>query len=240
MKTLLLILALLMPGSVLAEGVLTPAANPAQPWLYDYRNGIRMQEEFLSGTNANQTLGSHGWTTTGTITAGTSAANRYGVMRFDTGASSGTTSKLTLLATASIDPANFASVLWIAKLNNNDANTNIRIGAGNNLSNDPPADGIYFEKDDADTNWFCVTRASSSQTRVDSGVAVNTSYNKFEFNRVGSAATFKINGASVCGAMTATMPTALMTPGMSINNSAAAAKTFDVDYFEMVITGITR
>lgn len=242
MQTLLLLLALLVPGSVLAEGVLTPAANPIDNVLYDYRTEIRLQDEFIGGTSSTGGIGENGWLfTNGTTSQIAPEAGIYGIIRRDTSAASGTVATLQLNGAirAFLGSASYA-MTWRTRLNTNDANTQVRIGIQSVTSGNPDTNGVYLEKLDGDTNWFCVTRASSSQTRVDSGVAVGTSFFKTEIAKSAAGVQFAINGAQVCGLMTATIPTAAMIPLVQIVNSAASSKTIDTEFFRLVITGLSR
>lgn len=209
--------------------------------LYPYQTGFSLQEEFFSGTTTSGTVGLLGMGVgSGTTSQQTSEPNRPGIVRRDTSAVINTITVTQLYPHSS---AVFASnlphnIIWIARLNTNDAETSVRLGSGNSVIGDPPGTGIYFEKDDADTNWFCVTE-SGGRTRTDSGVAVNTNFNVFEYRRLSASVEFYLNGVLVC-TNTATLPTALVNPFTQIINSAAASKTMDMDYFEVNVQGMTR
>lgn len=240
---LLLILTLCLPGSGWAQtAVLGQAANPPDATLYDYRNTIRLQDDFIVGTVTSGNIGALQWNT-GNGAASTWAAASSGVIGGfirDTSATINTAA-YTILANANIlDPASPYTELFRLKMGHADTDTIIWVGAANNSTSVTPADGIYIEKRAADTNWFCVTRASSSQTRTDSGVAVSTAnYQTLQITRTSVNVKFSVNGALVC-THTATIPTASLDPGFVISNAAAAAKTVTVDYFEMVMTGLSR
>lgn len=243
-KAVLFVACLLVSGSALAEGVLGPAANPIDRTTYDYRTTIRLQEEFMTGLNGNGTTGSLGWGVAGTVTGLVGEAGRFGILRRDTTAASGTGALLVLypLQAAVFDPALPHTVFWITRLNNIDANVTMRLGESNGNTSGVPSSGIYFEKLDADTNWFCVTRAVTVQTgtRIDSGVAVDTNFHNFRLRRNAAGVTFTIDGVPVCGVLSANIPTVFIEPWEQMVNSAAASKTYDTDYFEMEITGLNR
>lgn len=239
MKTLLLVLALMIPGSVLAEGVLTPAANPPDAVLYDYRSTIELQDDFISGSASSGLIGSLGWSAGGTLSTLVGTANRFGVVQFSTGTTSGTIARLSLLFN-SLLPQQEHSISFVIRLNTNDANTTIRIGSTSNFAASPANEGIYLEKLDADTNWFCVTRGVSTQTRVDSTIAVTTNFATFRYVRNAAGVQFYLDGVPVCGMMTTNIPTTVIGVGAMIINSTTAAKTFDVDYAEFKIKGMTR
>ena len=224
-----------LPISFLAFGSdMTPLPSP----LYPYRATMQLQDDFITG-NGSGAWGVLGWTSAGTLTIQGSEANRPGILRIDTGAVSGTQARISFSNSGAIDPASNHSDLWTARLNTNDANTTLRIGQGNSVAASPPGNGIYFEKLDADTNWFCVTRAAAVQTRNDSGVAVNTNFNTFFISRNSSGVAFYINGALVCSHST-NIPTQFISPFAFIINSAAAAKTVDIDYFEVKVYNLVR
>jgi hypothetical protein len=243
-RVVLILVLLLLPSLALAEGILTPAANPPISSLYDYRTSVELQEEFSTGSNGSGTIGALGWGFTGGTPGVNPAgeANHPGVFRMDTSATISTLAQVVLSKLASqYDPAQLRTLFFIMRLNTNDANTTLRVGEMANFASNPTTNGIYVEKLDGDTNWFCVTRAASAQTRVDSAVAVSTSFVKLEFSRTTSGVQFRIDGVPVCGVMTTNLPSSVFqSPGFHIINSAAAAKTVDVDYFQMNITGLNR
>lgn len=208
--------------------------------LYPPQSSIIIQEDFLSGGTTSGDVGRYGFGATGN-TGLASIANRPGIIRTDTSAVSGTIARLQLYSASSntITPDNQHEILWIVRLNNNDANTTVRIGSMNSTTVSPPSVGIYFEKLDADTNWFCVTN-NAADTRTDSGVAVDTNFNVFKYTRNSTGVTYEINRVAVCGTHTADIPTAQIVPATQMINSAAAAKTLDHDYFEMKYTGMAR
>jgi len=231
---------------LLCLGVVWPAlaSDVSQPQsvLYPFKNSIMVQEDFLNGINTAGQIGSLGFTTAGGLeTAIVGSANRFGIIQVDTSAVINTVASMFLNNPGTlILPANDHSVLWVSQLNTNDANTLVRIGAFESPIGNPPADGIYFEKLAADTNWFCVTRAAGVQTRTDSTVAVGTAYKNFKYTRNSSGVQFTLDQTNVCSVMTTNIPTLGLRATVELFNSAAASKTLDNDYFELRISGITR
>lgn len=208
--------------------------------LYRYQNTIMLQDDFSFGGNSSGIVGNLGWTLgAGSITGQSSETNAPGIFRLGTTAVSGTIGRLLFNGTA-LFPLSFPQeTISICRLNNNDANTTVRIGYVNSSSANPPNNGVYFEKLDADANWFCVARAASVETRVDSNINVNTSFNKFRIVRTTTSVQFYINDQFVTE-ITTNIPTIDITPCYQIVNSAAADKTLDIDYFQLVMTGLTR
>jgi hypothetical protein len=235
---LLLCLCLLFKTQVFAGDV-----QQQQSVLYPYKSQIVIQDDFISASTTNGTIGMLGFGfTNGTVSQLPSVTNRPGLIRRDTSAVSGTIATLYLYpASSAFMRGNIAhDVMWMVRLNANDANTIQRLGAANSIFGvSPPNDGIYIEKLGADTNWFCVTRAGSVETRTDSSVAVNTNFNTFYYQRLENSVVFKINNTDVC-THTTNLTTALINPFTLIENSASASKTMDHDYFQLRITGMTR
>lgn len=231
-----LILLLGLPFSFIALG---SDMQTRQSSLYPYQSMIELQDEFATGIASSGNVGNLGWNITGTVTAAVSATNRIGLYNLSTTAVSGTVARINWFANNIIDPASPTRATHIFRANHNDANTTLRIGSVANLSANPPDNGIYFEKLDADTNWFCVTRSATVQTRTDSGIAVSTSFVNLTYNRTSSGVAFFIDNVQVCS-QSANIPTTFLSPIFFIINSAAAAKTLDVDYYQIIVSGITR
>lgn len=227
-----------LPVSFLAFG---SDLQTQQSNLYPYRSTISLQDEFISGGVTSQLIGALGWSLsggTGSVTA--AEAGRPGLLNRTTSAVINTNASTALIGTSSAMFANeIHSILFVLRLNTNDANTRVQIGTSNSAFTPISTNGIYFEKNDADTNWFCVTRSGGVQTRTDSGIAVSTSFATFFYSSTPSSVRFSINNTQVC-THTTNLPTTAATPNVIITNSAAAAKTLDIDYFQMTVTGLSR
>lgn len=209
--------------------------------LYPFQSSVYVSDDFISGLNTNGTTGALGWIVNGGSSTSLASINgRPGLFQKNTTTTSATIAQLVTSGTSSVlGGSETHSILFVSRLNTNDANTTVRIGAANAFSANPPVDGIFFEKLDADTNWFCVTRSGGVQTRTNSGIAVSTSFVNFLYNRNSSGATFTIGSTLAC-THTTNIPTAQVVPGLHIVNSAAASKTIDIDYFRLIITGLAR
>lgn len=230
--TVWLILSMCMigiPFSFLAYG---SDLRTRQSVLYPFPTSIQEQTDFLGSSVASPMA-----VFNGTTSNPGPEANRPGILRRETTAVINTVAGTSLgNGAASVLPSDTHTVLWIARLNTNDANTTVRIGEFESPASSPPTNGIYFEKLDADTNWFCITRAAGVQTRTDSTIAVTTSFEEFTLTRNSSGVLFKIGTTNVCGTTTTNIPTAGVRPATQIVNSAAANKTLDHDYFEINMT----
>lgn len=234
-----LILLCGLPISFLAFG---SDIQTQQSTLYPYRSMIEQQDDFMGGNTVSGSIGTLGWSSAGTLTgAVSSTANRIGLIQIDTTAVAATQARINFGQNSVVfDPSLPHSILWALKLDTNDANTTFRFGASNPVQNNPPTNGIYFEKLDADTNWFCVTRSGGVQTRTDSTIAIDTNYHTFTYTRTSTGVVFSYDNTAVCGTHTTNIPTTFIDPVVYIINSAAASKTSTIDYFQMRIYGIVR
>lgn len=207
---------------------------------------IFLQDDFLSGGTGQSSFGVYGWAGFGSIFPQQTVAGEAGhpgILQSSTGSSSGTLVGFSLRANPAVGlflPAETFDMVFIARLNTNDANTLVRVGLASDPSANPAASGIYFEKLAADTSWFGVTRAASSQNRTAALLAASAGWVKFRIRRVDSThIAFSVNGGAETQ-VTLTIPTVAVAPFVQILNSAAATKSIDVDYFDLVLTGITR
>lgn len=207
--------------------------------LYNPRRTFTLQEDFLGGSQTTGFIGTLGWNGAGTLTVQSSPRDRPGIFRIDTSAVSGTVARLNAISSAAFDCRETHTILWVARPNNTDGNTTIRIGAANGVAANPPDNGIYFEKLDADTTWFAVSRAATVETRTNTNIPVAVSFGDFRYKRTSLGIEFSINNVVVVTHGLTTAPAGLISPYVFVINSAAAAKTLDVDYFEMAST-VTR
>ena len=206
-------------------------------------------DEFLGGTNSSGSIGELGWLFSGG-TAGSDAvvAGRPGILRRNTSTSANTIA-ITFMLSSSSDEGIAAADTWNAcfSVRPDQAidNTTVRVGlVDNSYASSPPTDGIYFEtlSTDGTRNWFFVTRAASSETRADSGTLVSiTNFVKLCVRRKdASTVSFSINGGAETDA-TLTIPTVGLRPWTQIVNvGVSTAKVLQHDYFDLLITGLSR
>jgi hypothetical protein len=207
--------------------------------LYDYTSEIKLQDDFMFGTNSSGTLGSLGWNLSGgAVSYQASVENHIGIVRRTTSAVSGTVSFTSPQGAGGGIPDEHAyTVTFVVRSNNADAETTLRVGVMDDLTS-APTDGIYFERLAADTNWFCVTRASSTETRTDTGVAGDTNWHTFTIERTATSAIFTLDG-TVESTQTTNLSTSNLIPAVQMTNTAAADKSYDIDYAEITIE-VTR
>jgi hypothetical protein len=202
-----------------------------------------VKDDFFVGSNTSSTIGELRWTlTNGSATAQAAEVNHPGIMRIATSAVINTFVSLRLSggSTALVDPDDFFDLYWLVRVNTVDANTTVRLGLGNNSAGNPPTDGIYIEKLAADTSWFGVTRAASSETRTAALATVTAGWVKLRMRRVSATQIgFTVDNAAEVLA-TATITGVASCALAQITNTAAADKTVDLDYFALAISGLTR
>jgi len=223
-------------------GVLTQAAGPLPFDPYDYRTTCYLRDEFFGGAPASGSIGDLGWNTNGgSIAQGGGTTNEPGFYTLATGGSSATTATIYTQGSASVFAPGTFDLVWRVRLNTVDTNTAAHIGMQDSVTTVAPTNGHYFQKLDADTNWFAVSRAAGAQvgTRTDTGIAIDTAFIAFRIVRTASArADFYINGVLVAS-HSANIHAANTNTVVGIVNSAAANKTISIGYFSMTVP-VTR
>ncbi len=205
----------------------------------DYRSMVRIRDDFMSGGYTTGVVGELGWTLVNGTTTGVAAeANRYGVIQRDTGASINTAASMYprgLASVGTIDPRATSETTWHVKLGQAVGTFDFRVGLGNATNGDPPADGVYFEVLAADTNIFCVTRATSSQTgsRTDSGVAASTNWVNLRIVSAATSVMFYIDNVLVV-TNTTNLTAVMVQPYLFLKNTEAVAKTVNIDLFDYI------
>lgn len=204
--------------------------------------GMFVSDDFVSGSAATGNMGELGWSFSGGgQVPQEGVANHPGIVRKTTSATAGTYGVMRLAVDGLLIPSHDFEQLFIALPNSTDTDTTIRVGIGNASTDDPPANGVYFEKLGADTNWFAVTRDAGVQTRTDTGVAVTSTWMRFRVRRVDATTIgFSLNSGTE-QTHTANIPTVALNPFIAISNNAASAnKSIDIDQFSLLIQGLSR
>jgi hypothetical protein len=174
-----------------------------------------------------------------------------GNVDLETGTTSGSIGAFYIPArTTAFDPSSNFDMTFRVKADSS-SNVTARAGYGDSTSSfDAPANGIYLEHLDTDTNWFCVARASSTQARTNSAVAFGTSWiwlrvRRKDASTIGcTVATTMANVLNTANEVTVTTNIPTAGTGMlsftMIKNTAAADKHWALGYFDNIITGLTR
>lgn len=210
---------------------------------FDPKTMIHEYDDFVSGAPSAGSIGKLGWySTNGTNSNLHGAVGRPGLLQRATGAVAGTYASLYLKSATTwqiFNSGDFFDITWIFRLSTFDADTGLRVGLANDAGANPPANGVYLEKLFADTSWFGVTRTASVETRTALGVA-SADWVRFRVRRVdASTVAFAINdGADVL--VNTNIPSVGVGPFIAVVNNSAVSKTVDVDYFDMLLTGLAR
>lgn len=205
-----------------------------------------IRDEFIGGIYgrpASGLCGELGWQaneTYGVVGLTTKIAGHPGVLNLSSGASTNNYSSIQLTQ-INIDPADLFDAIFYFKVPSVTA-VLFRFGIiDSNISAGTPTDGIYFEKLSTDTTWFAVSRASSTETRTNSGVtvAIDTWY-KLRIRRIdASTIGYTVNSGSEI-TITTNIPTAGLCVGIGVRTTEAVNKYIHIDYFDMIVTGLTR
>jgi hypothetical protein len=207
-----------------------------------------LSEEFASGVTGSGDFGSLGWLSslgTGGAVNSTEGvgADHPGAIRLSSGTTSGNQTVLHLgTATGNVvDPSVTLDSTWIFLTNHAFPLTNAqwRMGLGAAVTGATPTDGLYFEKLSGDTNWFAVCRASSTETRVDTGEAAGSSWLRFRIRRV-NGTTFGFTAANQTEVTcTANIPTTDLSVFAASKTADTVNKLLEIDYMSVTFP-VTR
>jgi hypothetical protein len=207
-----------------------------------------IEDDFLSAGTATGTIGELGWTPTigagGIVSSQAGIINHPGILRMTTGATSGTTCAIMQGASPMMTSDKEHSHYFVFRLNQVDANTQARVGLVASTA-DPATDGVYLERLNGDTNWFLVVRNGGTQTRTNTTVAATTGWLRVSLKWAfvsGLRWRCSINEAADIDSGLTNVPAAgtALSPMFQIINSAASAKTMDVDYYSGRFHNLSR
>lgn len=225
-------LALFVPVSLWAQGIqYTPSDSrdwtPGAPVIWD---------DFLSGASVSNYVGALGWYWVSAAGSGAFIAgetNHPGIFRVTVGAA-GAGNMYTNGSTWMATFADIFSSTYIVRIATGANPLRMRIGPSADPSANPPADGVYFEHLQGDTNWFAVTRGTGAETRTDTGIAfaANTWLKLDVEHPIATSYTFKINGVVVATNTTHLPAEATGAAPGGIGGVATGTQlAFDIDYF---------
>lgn len=173
-------------------------------------------------------------------------ANHPGILRATTATTNNSTSGISLYIDSSGDrmivPSDYFDMQFVFRPQNVDTGVLLRLGISYNSTLTTATDGIYLERLDGETTFHGVCRSSSSQTRTASlGTAVAATWYAVRIRRIDSSTIgFTLNGGTEL-TLTTNIPTAGLTPMVLISKqSDSGAKSVDVDYFDVAISGLSR
>ncbi|MGI8996419.1 MAG: hypothetical protein ACR2GW_07070 [Pyrinomonadaceae bacterium] len=207
-------------------------------------SSIELREDW-----ANRGNGGHlGWGFSGTGSASlvASVTNHPGILSLTTGAAAGNEYAIYLRPApdSMLDTESLWDVTFIIRTQSADSNTKIGFGlTGNVTGYDTPANtaGFYIEKDAADT-VFKGTYYRNSRTVAAASmatVATGTWY-RFRIRHLGANVIgWSVNGGAETTTGTTPLSSFLM-PFLKIETTLATAKTIELDYVAIVMTGLSR
>ncbi len=205
-----------------------PVRSPIETTLY-------VRDDFLNGSS-----GDLGWTTTGGTTSIPVLGGHPGSIRRNTGTVSGTVASSRL--STPVAPADTFDLRFNMFLTQNDANTVCRMGLSGDATINAATEGIWIEKLAADTSWFGVVRVGGASTRtaalgaVSAGTWINGRVRRVNDTTVA----FSLDGGTTDVTSTATAPTSGIQPFVHVTTTTTVSKDFVLDWFDMLITGLTR
>jgi len=235
------------------NGVITLSSGGSFPPLsaesesYEY-------EDFLSGTcQVNVTYnGGLGWqlnsNSGGDTVSCTSdvAANHPGVLTATTLSGSGNDASVKW-PSVSITPSDTFTYRALVKASSA-SSVKLTVAITDDNFNNVSTDGCYFEKLEADTNWFAACMSGGvASTRQDTGVAVGTGWVAFQIQRTSASnVAFKtattLGGLSAATALNITtqIPTVNLRPAFFVESRTAATRSIAIDFADLRLTGLTR
>jgi hypothetical protein len=215
--------------------------------LYNYTTSVKEQDDFISGNTTSTQVGKLGWGWSGGAGVySPNVANHPGIFTRSTGASGGTVAYTYLVPATGTGHNNGLvngayTVTYVVRVDQADTDTAVRVGVMQTYTADPPDNGMYFEKLYADTNWFAVTRSSSTQTgtRTDTNVAVSTDFIVMTVERASATVTTYYLDGVLVATHSSNIYTGLLNPSFHIINQSGT-KTLSIDYFELDRRDLTR
>lgn len=242
MKNLLLLIAFILAFPIMGNAEVWISNAPAQGLYGENASTVYYEnDDFVSGAISSGQTGKLGWQLfNGTTSYISSPSDHPGIIRRDTTTTINTLTTLShYTGIAQAWSSTNYRVTWIVRPIDVDTDTQIRVGSVNSFTQVSPSDGVYFEKLGPDTNWKCVSRASStSDAPTDSGVLlVGSAWYKMRIERQPTRALFYINDVLVCN-----ISTNLPLGGHAVTqiyNLTAVSKKLDHDYVDMYVS-VTR
>lgn len=212
---------------------------------------VKLFDDFVTASTATLTLGSLGWTlTTGTVASQTAVGNSFGVIRLSSSTANNGLGALSLGTTTPVlinnSPTFIEQRVSFPAIGGTAANQFSYHGGLLNATtvvtpgtNPLNAIGFAYHGTAATAgNIFGFTSSATLTTTVDSGIQVVAgSWYKLSMiiNAAGTQAYFYVNNTYI-GTSTTNMPTAIvMAPQMKVSagSTNAAAKTTDIDFYEI-------
>lgn len=202
-------------------------------------------DDFMFGGAGTNTIGM-GWVQAnggGSYLA--AVAGHPGAYTMSTSAASSTVAGLSWSTNgaANILANDLFDATFIIRLNNNDTDTQVRIGFQGSSTGDPSTNGIYFEKPFATTSaWAAIAQAGGVRATSSSVGTLGTGWVRLRVRQaVAGTILFSQDGGAEVSVSGANVPGAVAVQAfVQIKNQVNASKTIDIDYFQVAIGGLAR
>ena len=219
------------------------------PTFVDPTRPVALVDDFMCGSLETGELGLLNWNLSSMTAAATaSVSNHPGVVALASSAVADTNCAIHLtnhiqgsaaLFDAALQEATFIFKEAVAGITDVD----MRVGLCSLFSLIPPSRGVWLEKLTTDANWHLVCQNAGSPTRTNTGVAAGTTgWIKARFRRVTTNDyRVSINGAAEV-AVTSNTPSINIPfqPGIQMVPRSANSRVLHIDFFSMLLAGMTR
>jgi hypothetical protein len=220
---------------------------------FDPTTTMELYDDFITGNEDLDELGNLGWalSNNGTGTAPSRVAgitNHPGIIRVSCGAAVTGRSCINL-GNGIGQVLDFRNLVMTASVRPNAITllSRVDVGLGDTFTSvATQVNGIYFTFDLTllHTTWNLVCANGGVYTRVNTGITVSagTFYClKFTVNSAGTSIQANIDGADVGSPITTNIPTVAISPFLKTDGATSGANNgFDMDFFHLKQTGITR
>lgn len=227
--------------SILATLIMDNMADPSTATI--------LVDDFVGGSLETGEIGELGWSFSNGAVSQAPAAGRPGVISRTSGATASQIAQVFLGNSANIGPvywSDFDQTTFILNFTTAGTDFSSELGAAANWSqvaSGSAGNAAYFQRLSTDTNWFACTRNNTgTATRVDTGIAFATGWNKFRIRQISSASYgFSINDGTETVVNTNSPDTAgRFIPGVNITPTTTTARIVLIDFFMLKLKPLTR
>ena len=206
---------------------------------------ITETDDFIAASTETGETGALGWSwTNGSIVNGNAEQNHPGIITRRSGVTAAQVASMYLAGAGTTtrfryDEWTECTFIIACVVTNTDFA--VRIGIISDATSNTPVSGVYFERLAADTAWWRVTRAASTQTRNTTSSNVSTSWVKFRILKNGANVEFYIDGV-LNGTHSTNIPAAAITlmPFIQVIPSTTTARDLKTDLIQYKLAAMTR
>ena len=138
----------------------------------------------------------------------------------------------------------YFDVTFIAMMIINNTNVGFKVGLMSAPDTDPFSDGLYIEKAKADTSFFGTARSSSIESRINTGIVANATWNSFRIRRINDTTIgFSLNYGQVPEVtLSSNIPLVGLKPSIQLDASGSPGflQAMLIDKFSCYITNLQR